>query len=262
MEEKNEKKNYSPLPADKTKLLLDLASLGVTKTDLAKMIGISDSLLRSVFEKRLIPKEVKRKVLLFIKNQGLEKDSLSEADLKDLAGKITSPMPLDNTLLEKIKKFMQEKSLNKNEAAKIIGLPRSTFKDSLAGGKASFKTRQKLESFFKKKRPKPINRGQQIVPGTLTSDIVGFLEDADIRVERIKHLLLALELDLLFFVKASKKERDAFRKSLDADDVGYITSVLTALTLGDLRDPEGAEGKFKRWLDKSTYQFRRFRKKG
>lgn len=78
-------------------------------------------------------------------------------------------------------------------------------------------------------------------------------QEAEERTRKIKYLSLILEEELRWFRDGSKEARDIFREKLNADDIGYISSLLTML---------GDEEKFKRWLTFTTNRFGFFRKKG
>lgn len=78
------------------------------------------------------------------------------------------------------------------------------------------------------------------------------LQEAQRRIEKMKHLLLFLEEELRWFRDGSKETRDIFRGKLDLGDIGYISSLLTML---------GDEEKFRRWLTLTTNRFNFFKKK-
>jgi hypothetical protein len=71
------------------------------------------------------------------------------------------------------------------------------------------------------------------------------------RIEAVRYLLLALETELRHFRDGERAERDAFRKLLNPQDMGYISSLLGML---------GDEERFQRWLQMSTYKFQRFQR--
>src|SRR3990172_9988325 len=76
-------------------------------------------------------------------------------------------------------------------------------------------------------------------------------EEALRKTDKVKYLLLFLEEELRWFRDASQGAREIFRKQLDPDDIGYISSLLTMLE---------DEDKFKRWLALTTNRFSFFKK--
>ena len=74
------------------------------------------------------------------------------------------------------------------------------------------------------------------------------------RTKQVKHLLLLLESELRLFRNGNEQVRNIFRQELNAGDVGYVGSLLTALT--------GNKEQFERWLAFSTYKFKFFKRKG
>lgn len=79
------------------------------------------------------------------------------------------------------------------------------------------------------------------------------IQGAQRKTEKVKHLLLFLEEELMWFRDGSKEARDSFREELDPYDIGYISSLLTMLS---------DEDKFGRWLTLTTNRFNFFKKKG
>ena len=74
------------------------------------------------------------------------------------------------------------------------------------------------------------------------------------RAEKVKLILLLLELELRLFRDGNEEVRNVFRQELDEGDVGYVGCLLTSLT--------GTEEQFERWLAFSTYKFNFFKRKG
>lgn len=86
------------------------------------------------------------------------------------------------------------------------------------------------------------------IPGSDVS-----LQDAKNRVEKVKCLLILLEHELRWFRDSSEENRNVFRRTLDFNDVGYISSLLTMIA---------DESKFIRWTTLTTNRYNFFRKKG
>ena len=72
--------------------------------------------------------------------------------------------------------------------------------------------------------------------------------------EKVKRILLLLELELRLFRDGNEEVRNVFRQELDECDVGYVGCLLTALC--------GTEEQFERWLAFSSYKFNFFKRKG
>ena len=70
--------------------------------------------------------------------------------------------------------------------------------------------------------------------------------------EKIKQLLIFLEEELGWFRDGPKERRSVFRSELNADDIGYVASLLTMME---------DEDKFQRWLRLTTNRFSFFGKK-
>jgi hypothetical protein len=69
------------------------------------------------------------------------------------------------------------------------------------------------------------------------------------RAAKIRCLLLLLEDELRWFRDGSELERDVFRKQVDANDVGYLASLLTMMS---------DEDRFRRWAALTTAHFEGF----
>lgn len=97
-----------------------------------------------------------------------------------------------------------------------------------------------------------INRIKEFLEGAYKPEVPNQIEEAKRRAAKIKYLLLLLEDELGWFRDNNPNARDAFRKELDASDIGYISSLLTMMT---------QEDKFRRWLALTTIQFQSFKRR-
>jgi hypothetical protein len=79
------------------------------------------------------------------------------------------------------------------------------------------------------------------------------LEEAQKKVEKVRYLLILLEDELRWFRDTSEENRNVLRETLDFNDVGYISSLLTMIA---------DESRFQRWSALTTNRFNFFRKKG
>jgi hypothetical protein len=89
--------------------------------------------------------------------------------------------------------------------------------------------------------------------GLETTSLDSILQEAEQKTEKIKYLLLLLEDELRWFRDGSGESRAVFRRSLDLNDVGYISSLLTML---------GDEEKFRRWVTLTTNRFSFSKRRG
>lgn len=142
-------------------------------------------------------------------------------------------------LLEKLEEWRIANKLSRPETARQLGIPYKTF-----------------QKWFGEKRRLPIKGHLEKIESFLDSPSPApelDLPEAESRTEAIKHLLIALEIELRHFRNAGKAEREVFRKLLNQEDIGYISSLLSML---------GDENRFKRWLTLSNYRFQGFKKGG
>ncbi len=249
METRREKQSeqYQALSKEKLKLLNDLVKAReISIKDLADFIGVKNYDLCNVLKGKKTSRITRARINLFIKKTGLTKETVDTIDLTKLIKESTSPMHLEQDHILKIERFMRVQGFSQQDTARLIDVKRTPFQDALLGKKVSFGNRKKIENFVQKKLKK-IKAGVEEVGGALTS------EDVEQRAERIKYILLTLESDLSFF-KDSKEARAFFQREFDLGDVGYISSLLTALCSN--------EEQFQRWLEFSTNKFGFFKKKG
>jgi len=247
------KREQKPLPAKNLKLLQDLLkATEIQIQDLARLVKLEYQTMRSVLSGKALSTATRSKVNLFIKRNSLE--GMSFEDMKLVVGKeeTTSPRPVLREHIERIKSFIARTPwLRQVDVARMLDMKRSSFQDALIPGKRiSHKNRLIVEQFGEKLK-KIEKSGTKSRKRRVGKEVV--LEDVEQRVERIKYLLLALRSDLSFF-ESSKEARKVFRQLLNAGDVGFVGCLLTELT--------GSEDQFKRWLDRPSYQFNFFRRKG
>jgi len=139
--------------------------------------------------------------------------------------------------IEQIKGYMTEKGITRNKMASLIGMPSTTFRDLMKGVKPRPVTEQKIIDFLSGKQPTPTEK----TPEETTNQE---------RVEKLKHVLLLLELELRPFIQ-DEEARKLLRKKVDFADVGYLTSQINMMD---------EEERFKRWKSNSNYKFNFFRK--
>lgn len=245
---KERRKSNKPLSEDNKKSLLCFMDANeINVTDLARSMNLEPHTLASALKGKNISRLTKSKINLFIKNKGLSEKSSEEMKLVGEKERLTSNQAVNQEAILRIKQFMETTSLGQTDIAKILELKRSSFQDALYEKSICFKNREKVEQFGRRLKRLGVSQLKVSEIETLSS------EDIKQRVEKIKHLLLALESDLQFF-KGLKEARAIFQKLLDSGDVGYVGCLLTALT--------GDEAQFERWLESSTYKFDFFKKKG
>lgn len=250
MAKKRRKSSRKPLSEDNKKSLLCFMDANeINVTDLARSMNLEPHTLASALKGKNIIMQTRARIILFIKNKKLsEKPSVKEMKLAGTKERLTSTQPVNQETILIIKQFMVTTGLKQTDIAKMLELKRSSFQDALYGEKSvCFKNREKVEKFGK--RLERFGIGKLKVTGVIAS----VSESVEQRVERIKHLLLALESDLRFF-KDSREARAFFKRLLNTGDVGYMGCLLTALT--------GDEAQFRRWFESSTYQFDLFKGKG
>jgi len=243
---KRGRKSDKPLPEKNRNLLKAYMEANeLTKTDIASLLGITTHTLRKALGGKPLIKTKRNKIGLFIKNKKLsERSGVEEMRLAGAKERLTSNRAVNQEIILRIKQFMETTGFGQTDIAKVLELKRSSFQDALYGKSICFENREKVERFGR--RP-GINKLK------VTGVVASVSESIEQRIEKIKHLLLVLESDLRFF-KGSKKAREFFRRLLDCGDVGYVASLLTALT--------GDEKYFERWIESNTYQFEFFKEKG
>lgn len=145
------------------------------------------------------------------------------------------------SLLAQLDVRTKELGISRKELSNRLGVPYNTLKKWLYPGDSrrlpSKDNLAKIRAFLKTPE------------GT---DVYHRFEDGMRRAEKVKYLLLLLEDELRWFRDGSSYNRDVFRKHLDPNDIGYISSLLTMLS---------DEDRFKRWLALTTAEFRHFRRR-
>jgi hypothetical protein len=144
-------------------------------------------------------------------------------------------------LISELDNYVNELGISRKELADRLAIPYSTVKHWFQHGKGARKPSEanltKIRTFLESKgRPEVYHQ----------------FEDTKRRAQRVKYLLLLLEDELRWFRDGSTDARDVFRKELDANDIGYISSLLIMLS---------DEEKFKRWLTLTTANFQSFRRR-
>jgi len=138
--------------------------------------------------------------------------------------------------IEQIRKYMDNNRITKSKMAKLLGMPSTTFRDLLKGvKKPKSATEQKISDFFE--QPQSVKK---------TSDDISNTE----RIERVKHILLLLEIELRHFIK-DEEARKLLREKINFADIGYLSSLLNMLS---------EEGMFKRWKSLTSNEFNFLRK--
>ena len=256
MENKKHKKTCIPLSKKNQGLLKAFIEENhQTVKGLSRLIGIQHQTMGKALEGGNLRKGVRSKINSFIRQKGLngkteihksEKDKVKKAKRLGKPKRVLQALPKECS--QAIEQFRIKNKITRADIAKMVGLARSTFQDIIFGKKTSIENIRKIEEFCKSElgiETGKLGIGKATRPGAL---------DVGERVERIKLLLLLLELDLRFFGTSSEEARNLFRTALDAGDVGFIGSFLTSLT--------GNEAQFKRFLNFNKNKFNFFKRKG
>jgi hypothetical protein len=233
------------LPEDKRNLLLEFIEIQqVFYCDIAAAIGIHRGSLASALKGERMLSSVVDKVESFMDKIGVNASNLQDIDLEKWGFKITSPQKLDDETIKKINSFRRSKNVSLDTIGKGIGMHGSTMSEALNGKTLNYNTFRKISDFAEMIPSLSAEPHLKVIDAKSQDNEDECLKE---KLERLVHLLLALEIDLRFFKKAGEKEREAFRKNLDPDDIGFITSSLSMLC--------GDEERFARSKERSTNKF-------
>jgi transcriptional regulator with XRE-family HTH domain len=145
------------------------------------------------------------------------------------------------SLLSRLDARAKELGISRKELGNKLGIPHNTFRGWFYRGQS-------------RKRPSKDNldKVRAFLDTPDGTEVSRLFEDGIRRAEKVKYLLLLLEDELQWFRDGNRYARNVFRKNLDANDIGYISSLLTMLT---------DEDRFNRWLALTTTEFRHFRRR-
>jgi transcriptional regulator with XRE-family HTH domain len=148
-------------------------------------------------------------------------------------------MDTTGSLLSQLDAYRKELSISRRDLANRLEIPHNTLRAWFKQGKS-------------RKNPSEANltKIRTFLESRERPEIYRQVEEGKRRAEKAKYLLLLLEDELRWFRDGTTNAREIFRKELDANDIGYISSLLTML---------GDEDKFKRWLTLTTTQFQSFK---
>lgn len=152
-----------------------------------------------------------------------------------------SPYGPVKELLNRLSACAAEQNLTDKALAEKLGIPYSTLK------KWMFFTSGK-----EAREPSPEHRMRinEFLEAKDEPELFAQKKESRRRAEKVKYLLILLEDELRWFQGVGPLGREEFRKTLDAPDVGYISSLLSMLT---------DEEKFNRWLALTTAHFNAFK---